>query len=112
MHKPSEKEPVIETVIPESVVTVKKTVALLPPTDTWERIRRGLQLSEIEHPRIIKEIKRYNTHRPTLQALLKRSTPYLYFIVEEIEKVATGTTAGHQDVPTEDVVIESVEIEE
>ncbi len=33
-------------------------------------------------------------------------------IVEEIEKVATGTTAGHQDVPTEDVVIESVEIEE
>ena len=33
-------------------------------------------------------------------------------IVEEIEKVATGSAGGHQDVPTEDVVIESVEIEE
>lgn len=33
-------------------------------------------------------------------------------IVEEIEKVATGTSGGHQDVPVEDVVIESVEIEE
>ena len=33
-------------------------------------------------------------------------------IVEEIEKVATGSAGGHQDVPTEDVVIESVEIED
>jgi len=33
-------------------------------------------------------------------------------IVDEIEKVATGSAGGHQDVPTEDVVIESVEIEE
>ena len=32
-------------------------------------------------------------------------------VVDEIKNVATGTTAGHQDVPTEDVVIESVEIE-
>ena len=33
-------------------------------------------------------------------------------IVDEIEKVETGTQAGHQDVPNEDVVIESVEITE
>ncbi len=33
-------------------------------------------------------------------------------IVDEIEKVTTGSAGGHQDVPTEDVVIESVEIEE
>ena len=33
-------------------------------------------------------------------------------IVDEIEKVETGTQAGHQDVPNEDVVIESVEIAE
>ena len=33
-------------------------------------------------------------------------------IVDEIEKVETGTQAGHQDVPNEDVVIESVEVTE
>ena len=33
-------------------------------------------------------------------------------VVEKIEAVTTGSNAGHQDVPTEDVIIESVEIEE
>ena len=33
-------------------------------------------------------------------------------IVEGIEAVTTGSSAGHQDVPVEDVLIESVEIEE
>ena len=33
-------------------------------------------------------------------------------VVEKIEGVTTGSSAGHQDVPTEDVIIESVEIEE
>ncbi|MFK5913773.1 MAG: peptidylprolyl isomerase [Woeseiaceae bacterium] len=31
-------------------------------------------------------------------------------VVDEITNVKTGTTGGHQDVPTEDVVIESVEV--
>ena len=33
-------------------------------------------------------------------------------VVEAIKGVATGTTGMHQDVPTEDVIIESVEITE
>jgi len=33
-------------------------------------------------------------------------------VVEAIKDVATGTTGMHQDVPTEDVIIESVEISE
>ncbi len=32
-------------------------------------------------------------------------------VVQAIESVATGSRAGHQDVPTEDVVIERVEVE-
>ena len=31
-------------------------------------------------------------------------------IIDDIEKVTTGSSGGHQDVPTEDVVIESVEV--
>ena len=31
-------------------------------------------------------------------------------VVDEIKNVATGSHGGHQDVPTEDVVIESVEV--
>ena len=33
-------------------------------------------------------------------------------IVDDIEKVATGSSGGHQDVPTDDVIIESVEVED
>lgn len=33
-------------------------------------------------------------------------------VVDEIKKVVTGSSGGHQDVPVEDVIIESVEIEE
>ena len=33
-------------------------------------------------------------------------------VVEKIKAVATGSTAGHQDVPLEDVIIESVEVSE
>lgn len=33
-------------------------------------------------------------------------------VVEAIEKVSTGTSAGHQDVPVEDVLIESVTVKE
>ncbi|MEM0952517.1 MAG: peptidylprolyl isomerase [Pseudomonadota bacterium] len=33
-------------------------------------------------------------------------------VVDAIRKVATGTAAGHQDVPVEDVIIESVDVGE
>ena len=33
-------------------------------------------------------------------------------VVQEIEKVSTGTSGGHQDVPNEDVVIEKVTVED
>jgi len=33
-------------------------------------------------------------------------------VVQEIEKVATGTHGGHQDVPNEDVIIEKVTVED
>ncbi len=32
-------------------------------------------------------------------------------VVQEIEKVATGNSGGHQDVPVEDVIIEKVTVE-
>ncbi len=33
-------------------------------------------------------------------------------VVQDIEKVATGNSGGHQDVPVEDVVIEKVTVED
>jgi len=33
-------------------------------------------------------------------------------VVQEIEKVSTGTHGGHQDVPDEDVIIEKVTVED
>lgn len=33
-------------------------------------------------------------------------------VMQDIEKVATGNSGGHQDVPTEDVIIEKVTVED
>ncbi|VAW76457.1 Peptidyl-prolyl cis-trans isomerase PpiB [hydrothermal vent metagenome] len=33
-------------------------------------------------------------------------------VMQDIEKVATGNSGGHQDVPTEDVIIETVTVED
>ena len=56
--------------------------------DIWERIRQGYQLStaNVKNPRVQQELKWYATHPAYLQRVEERASPYLFFIVEEIEK--------------------------
>lgn len=52
----------------------------------WERIPKTYQLSNISNPLINKKIKSYVKHRKQLEITSARATPYLYLIVEEVEK--------------------------
>ena len=56
--------------------------------DIWERIRQGYQLStaNVENPRVQQELKWYASHPAYLERVEERAGPYLFFIVEEIDK--------------------------
>ncbi|MES9855145.1 MAG: LysM peptidoglycan-binding domain-containing protein [Sedimenticola sp.] len=54
--------------------------------DLWARIRAGYQMQVPDNARVKKSIKWYAAHNKYLQRMQQRATPYLHFIVEEIEK--------------------------
>jgi membrane-bound lytic murein transglycosylase D len=52
----------------------------------WERVRKNLRLTGVEHEAVQAEIERFRQSPGALEFLLKRAEPFLYYIVEEIER--------------------------
>jgi len=71
-----------------------------PPTDLWERIRRGQRLEIPDHPRVHRQLEWLAANSRHLEHTAQRAEPYLYFIVEEAER---------RGVPLELVLIPAVE---
>lgn len=60
--------------------------ALAGDDDLWDRIRDGFSLDEA-NPQLVRVHERwFSTHSGHLQRAAERSRPYLYHIVEEVEK--------------------------
>jgi membrane-bound lytic murein transglycosylase D len=54
--------------------------------DLWARMRAGFAMPELDTP-LVREKERFYTARPeALQRMFARSEPYLYFIIDEVEK--------------------------
>ncbi|QBC44165.1 lytic transglycosylase [Iodobacter fluviatilis] len=54
--------------------------------DLWERVRTGFTIPELEH-QLVKKWENYYASRPEyLNRIIKRGTPYLYYVVNEVEK--------------------------
>ncbi|WP_394147936.1 LysM peptidoglycan-binding domain-containing protein [Shewanella atlantica] len=63
-----------------------ETIEVVEITDVWERIRLGLTLPVPEH-KLVKQYREwYIKHPQHLARVSQRATPFLYLIVEEIEK--------------------------
>lgn len=75
----------LNTAPPQPAIDLQPTQAPAA-RDLWARLRAGFRFQGIEHPRITREIKRLLRHPQSLQALVQRSTAYLYYIVEEVEE--------------------------
>ena len=66
--------------------------APLPPAspairaDVWARIRSGLTAPYRAHPRVVREIGWYTSHRKQLRSMLQRARPYLAYIVRQAEQ--------------------------
>ncbi len=54
--------------------------------DVWERIRYQLSIPVPQNRPVVAERNYYQAHQAYLDRIAKRAEPYLYFIVEEVEK--------------------------
>ena len=60
-------------------------VALAPPVDLWERIRRGFRMPDLDNSLVRDREQWYSTRPDYIQRMTERSSKYLFHIVEELE---------------------------
>ena len=78
----------------------KANLGLLPPTDIWERIRRGFAMPDLEGP-LVQDREQWYASRPDyILRMTERSRRYLFHIVEELER---------RDMPTELALLPFIE---
>jgi membrane-bound lytic murein transglycosylase D len=57
-----------------------------PPTDVWDRIRRGFAIPNMDTELSRQWTDYYAAHPEAVQRMAERSTKYLYYIVDEINR--------------------------
>lgn len=57
-----------------------------PPADLWERIRESLSWQEIENQKVDRAVDHYLRQPGYMPMVSERSSLYLYYIVEEVQK--------------------------
>jgi membrane-bound lytic murein transglycosylase D len=73
-------------VVVEPAVNPLEHIATVPTPSLWQRMRKSFRLSLPENePRLKKEIRWLEKRQSHINKIRQRATPYLYFIVKEIE---------------------------
>lgn len=78
---------------PPSAVPPAAAVALqitplppLPPADLWQRIRNGFGMKNLDNPQVHESEQWYASRPDYVARMVDRSSRYLYYIVEEVER--------------------------
>ncbi|WP_245929397.1 lytic transglycosylase [Agarilytica rhodophyticola] len=58
----------------------------VPHKDVWDRVREGYKLPEYDNKRVQTQLKWYVRHPKYMMRVTKRSQPYMFHIVEQLEK--------------------------
>ncbi len=61
-------------------------VALQPPVDLWDRIRRGFAMPRLESELVTDREQWYSSRPDYIQRMTERSSKYLFHVVEELER--------------------------
>jgi len=64
----------------------RSVVALRPPADLWERIRRGFAMPDLQSDLVTDREQWYTTRPDYMFRMTERSRKYLFHIVEELER--------------------------
>ena len=74
------------TPITSSEARSQSVVTLAPPTDMWDRIRRGFKMPNLESD-LVRDREQWYASRPDyIQRMTERSNKYIFHIVEELER--------------------------
>jgi membrane-bound lytic murein transglycosylase D len=60
-------------------------------TDTWDRVRKGFTFAVPDKKRVTNQRNWYLRHPSYMERVSKRAEPFLYYIVEELEKAGMPT---------------------
>ncbi len=74
-----------ESSYPQSIVS-DAAIDALPPGDLWDRLREGFRLQGHNHPGIRAYLDEYARNQAYLDRIVERARPFLYDIVQEIER--------------------------
>lgn len=76
----------ITTPVPATITAKSSAPDNRAPNDIWDRIRGRFSLPDRDHPRVESSKNWYASRQEYLDRTLDRATPYLHYIVEEIER--------------------------
>lgn len=93
--------------IPDQITLTSRNPAEAPgeveeslPADVWQRLRNGYKIIPSQQAKVFAEIRSYKSHPTTINLIQERATPYIHFILEELEK---------RDMPAEIALLPAVE---
>lgn len=78
----------------------RNVTLLLPPSDLWDRMRRGFKMPELQDDYVRQQEQWYLARPDYIQRMTERSRKYLFHIVEELER---------RNMPTELALLPFVE---
>ncbi|VWX63601.1 Lytic transglycosylase [Burkholderiales bacterium 8X] len=78
----------------------RAVTTLAPPVDMWDRIRRGFKMQDLDSE-LVRDREQWYASRPDyIQRMTERSSRYIFYIVEELER---------RDMPTELALLPYIE---
>ena len=80
---PSVQVPPGENIAPQMRAAVDLT---MPPANLWDRIRKGFGLNDVSSPLVQQQIDWFASRPDFIKRTVERSSRYLYYIVEEVQK--------------------------
>jgi len=78
----------------------RSNLTLTPPKDIWERIRRGFAMPDLDNDLVRNREQWYSSRPDYMLRMTERSRPYLFHVVEELER---------RDMPTELALLPFIE---
>ena len=72
--------------LPSNALSSRSVTHLSLPNDIWERVRKGFAMPDLQSDLVTDREVWYSAKPDYLVRMTERSTKYMYFIVEELER--------------------------
>lgn len=92
-------QPEVTPVVAEAAVPPPAAIKA-PPTDLWQRVRNGYKMHDLDNSQVHDWEDWYSSRPEYVARMLERSSRYLYYIVEEVER---------RNMPTEIALLPMIE---